>query len=226
MTNNEEAKKRVVDFLLAEYNELNGEVNRLRDEGMKRLNFFITMTTSVLGGLAILSGWRTISTYQFHLIAIVALLFLLIVGWGTFRFSIYRDIDIDFQIRSIARIRRYFINLDPSIHTFLSEGKDDDEPTRYITGENVSTFRTTTHTIISLFFSATIGLVVNMFLDNVLTSIVIGLVGFPLVFFVIDNYIKSMFKKALENAKKSMQFPKNQKLSLPTGKKGKKTNAS
>lgn len=226
MANNEESKKKVVDFLLAEYNDLNAELNRLRDEGMKRLNFFITMTTSVLGGLAILSGWRTIAAFQFHLIAIAALLFLLIVGWGTFRFSIYRDIDIDFQIRSIARIRRYFINLDPNMHKFLSEGKNDDEPTRYITGENVSAFRTTTHTIISFFFSAIIGLVVNMFLDNVLTSIVIGLIGFPLSFFIIDNYIKSMFKKALENAKKSMQFPRAQKLSLQTDKKPKKTNAS
>jgi len=226
MAINEEKKGKIVDFLLAEYSELNAEMNRLRDEGMKRLNFFITMTTSVLGGLAILSGWKTISDFQLQLIAIVALLFLLIVGWGTFRFSIYRDIDIDFQIRSIARIRRYFLILDPNTQMFLAEGKSDDEPTRYITGENVSSFRTTTHTIISFFFAAIIGLTVNIFLDNIIVSIAIGLIGFPLSFFVIDSYIKSMFKKALNNASKSIQFPKSQKLVSQTGKSSKKQNAS
>jgi len=220
MAGNEEQK--VIDFLLAEYNKLHDELNRLRDEGMKRLNFFITMTTSVLGGLVILGGWKVISVTQFHLIAIVALLFLLIVGWGVFRFSIYRDIDIDFQLRSIARIRRYFITLDPNMHRFLSEEKIDDEPTRYITGENVSSFRTTTHTIISLFFSAIAGLIVNIFMDNIITSIVTGLVGFILVFFAIDNYIKNMLKKALENAKNSIQFPKDKELLLQTAKKRKK----
>jgi hypothetical protein len=226
MANNNESKQKVVDFLFAEYNELSAELNRLRDEGMKRLNFFVTMTTSVLGGLAFLSGWRTISTFQFQLIAIVALMFLLIVGWGTFRFSIYRDIDMDFQIRSIARIRRYFVNLDPKVRIFLSEGKDDDEPTRYLTGENVSAFRTTTHTIISFLFSAVFGLFANIFLDNLVISVVIGWVGFGLVFFVIDSYIKSMFRRALENAKKSIQFPKNEMLSSSTDKRSKKINAS
>ena len=212
MAINVDEKEKVVDFLLAEYSELNVEMNRLRDEGMKRLNFFITMTTSVLGGLAVLSGWKTISGFQLQLIAMIAFLFLLIVGWGTFRFSIYRDIDIDFQIRSIARIRRYFLTLDPNTQAFLAEGKSDDEPTRYITGENVSSFRTTTHTIISFFFAAIIGLTINIFLDNIIVSIAIGLIGFPLSFFIIDNYIKSMFKKALGNASKSIQFPKSQKL--------------
>jgi len=219
MANSEESKKRVVDFLLAEYNKSHDELNRLRDEGMKRLNFFITMTTSVVGGLVILGGWKAISIIQFQLIAIVALLFLLIVGWGVFRFSIYRDIDMDFQLRSIARIRHYFMDLDPKMQRFLVEEKFDDEPTHYITGENVSSFRTTTHTIISLFFSAIAGSLTNLFVDNVIISIVIGLVGFVLAFVTMDNYIKSMFKKALENARKSIQFPKGEDLSLPTDKK-------
>ena len=226
MKNNDDAKKSVIDFLLAEYNEMNAERNRLREEGLKRLNFFITITTSVIGGLTVLAGWSPITTYQFQLIAIVAFFFLLIIGWGTFRFSIYRDIDLDYQIRSIARIRRYFLNLDSSIHKFLSEEKDDDEPTRYITGENISSFRTTTHMILSFFFSTIGGLVVNMFFGNVLISVLVVLIGFPLAFFGLDNYIKNMFKRALENAKKSVQFPKTQEAVLPVDKKSKKTTAS
>ena len=44
------------EFLLIELSEMYQEFRRLRDEGVRRLNFYITLVSGFLGALLILTG--------------------------------------------------------------------------------------------------------------------------------------------------------------------------
>ncbi len=211
---NDEPKDSTITFLMAEYSELNEELKRQRDSRLRRLNFFVTITSSVLGGLIIVSGFGSITTVQFHFISLGALFFLLLIGWGTFRYSVERDIKTDEHIRAIARIRHYFVELDPIIKEHLT-WQDNDEPTHYIWGR-ASTIRTTAHVIVSVLCALTVGLIMNLVIKNLPILLAIGLVIFVVAFFGLDNYIKRRFQAAQSDARRAVRFPDDEKNSTPS----------
>ena len=91
-----------VEFLLAEFNQITEETRRLREDGLNRLNFFITLTSSVLAGLVLVSQINVMSAFNLQMVSIGALIFLILMGWSAFRFTISRDINTDLNIRQDA----------------------------------------------------------------------------------------------------------------------------
>lgn len=205
-TESHPAKDRVIDFLLAEYAQLNDERRRQREAGLNRLNFFITLTSSVIAGLVAISGFGSISHLQIRLIALGALLFLVVVGWGTFLFSIARDISADNDLRAMARIRRYFIDLDSSIDKYLT-WQNHDEPTRYVGSKTQSNIRLVTQLILSILFALAAGTTVSLVANNLLLSVGLGLICLPVTFFLLGNYARRKLQTAQEKARSMIRFP-------------------
>ena len=199
-------EQKAVEFLVAEYKEIYEEFRRLREEGLRRLNFFITITSSILGGLVLLSQISPASTTFLQLAAIGALLFLLLIGWNTFSFAISRDINTDLNLRATARIRRFFATQNPSIKKHLT-WKDDDEPTAWVT-RNSSNIRRTVQAILSLLCALVVGLVVNLFSNTLVLSITFGALAFSVALLFLRGYSVRQFQRASEAASKSVRFPK------------------
>jgi hypothetical protein len=97
------------------------------------MNFFITATSVAIGGVLVFgSNSSNLPADYFTFILLITLILLVIIGLDLYGYLIHRDISADRDERGLARIREYFINLDPKIkECFVT--KHSDGPTRYIT---------------------------------------------------------------------------------------------
>lgn len=194
-----------VEFLLAEFNQITEETRRLREEGLNRLNFFITLTSSVLAGLVLFSQVNVMSAFNLQLVSIGALIFLILMGWSAFRFTISRDISTDLNIRATGRIRRFFIDRDPLIGSYVT-WQQHDEPTRWVT-KNTSNLRTTIQSILSLLFALLAGLAANLILGQIFWSIGLGVIGFGAALLLLPFYARKRFETAAKAAESMVRFP-------------------
>lgn len=198
----------IADFLIAQYSEINQETRRLRSEGLNRLNFFIAITSAVIGGLVFLSQGSSTSSNSFLLIS-GALLFLLFIGLDAFRFAISRDINTDFNIRATGRIYRFFADRDPSIEKYQT-WQDHDEPTKWVT-KNTSGIRRAVQSILSLLSALIVGLTVALFIYDLHLLIVISIAAFITTFFILRGYASRQYRNACEAAHKAVRFPQDKK---------------
>jgi hypothetical protein len=205
MLDKENSEKNAVVFLIAEYNEIAHETRRLRQEGITRLNFFITITSSFLAVLVFLSQSKATFGVSFQIAAIGVLLLLLLIGLDTFDHSIRRDIYTDFNVRAMARIRCFFATQNPEIKQYLT-WQYHDEPTLWVTRNN-SNVRKTVQYIVSAVCALTIGLVVNLIGFNPVISTIIGGVMLVVSFIGFRGYASKRFRQANIDAEKSTRFP-------------------
>ena len=206
MAEKKDQEQIALQFLLAEYSELNEEFRRLREEGVTRLNFYITITSSILAGLVLLSQISPASSGFLQFAAIGAAFLLMLIGWSLFRYTIARDELTDDTLRALARLRRFFTNHAPSIKGVLSRPMDD-EPTMFVT-RNASSIRLTVQSILSLLFALMAGLAVNLVSRTLVLSVGIGVIAFASVMLSLEAYSKKQFKRITESAHKSVRFPR------------------
>lgn len=146
-----------VEFLLVEFQEIAQETRRIRVEGLSRMNLYITLTSSILAGLILISQIDATSILSFQAISIGAMLFLALIGWNTFQFSISRDINTERNIRATNRIRRFFVDNDPELGLYLTWNTHD-EPMSWIT-HNRSNVRGMAQSILSFVIATMTGLI-------------------------------------------------------------------
>lgn len=194
------------EFLLAEYGELNQEFRRGREAGINRLNFYITVTSSILGGLILLSQISSASADFLQFVTIGLSFFLILLGWSLFRYTIMRDKFTDDNIRALARIRHFFVDQNPSIKNFLSNPIHD-EPSMLVT-RNASYIRLTVQYILSLLAALILGLVTNLLAGAPVIAIGIGGITFFAVLLFLNLYANRAFRKINESARKKIRFPK------------------
>ncbi len=199
-------QKRNAQFLLEEYKQLDNERVRLRDEGIARLNFFLTLTSAVLGGI-VLFGQSTPS-FKIEYILLIALIFLSIIGWYTFSFTVDRDINTDRLLRAAGRIRRYFTNNSPNIKSHIM-WQDHDEPSKYVTSNN-SVVRKIMQATLSLLLGLTVGLLINLISRNIVILLSAGVVSFVIFWLNFEFYARRHFKKAVKDAEAQILQPKRQ----------------
>jgi hypothetical protein len=115
-------------ILLEEYGALNADYLNLRSEGVNRVNFFITAMSVVLGGVLVIASSNKVPVLYLKLILSTAALILASIGLEIYSYLIHREISSDHLMRGLARIRNYFVKLDPQIRdNFVT--KVDDTPT-------------------------------------------------------------------------------------------------
>ena len=98
------------EFLIAEFSQAFLELRRIRTEGITRLNFFVTLTTGVLGGIVFIIQLSSISPLARQLMAALGISLLVLLGWDVYRYLIFRDTSSDFNMRALGRIRRFFVD--------------------------------------------------------------------------------------------------------------------
>ena len=205
MAKNEGHERSAIEFLIAEYNEISQETRRLRQEGIVRLNFFITITSSILAVLVFLSQSKVTTDTFFQVAAIGVLCLLLLVGLDTFNFTIGRDVNTDLNIRATGRIRRFFSQQNPEIQNYLT-WRCHDEPTPWITN-NTSGVRRIVQYILSSICALITGLALNLAGVNSVISMIFGVIMLIISFIGFRGYAVRRFKQASIAARKSVRFP-------------------
>lgn len=128
-------------ILADEYRLLQGRFLSLRDEGINRLNFFITVASVSIGSLLVFGGNSNMPPQYFKTILLIVLAVLALVNYDICKFLVSRDVVTDRYERGLARIRNYFVKLDPNISDYFVTNITD-KPTNYLIQKNSGMQRT------------------------------------------------------------------------------------
>src|SRR5580765_7563473 len=131
---------RLEDFLMAEYSSLNNSLSESEELGNTRLNYFLTLTTAIIGGSGI-AKILSPTTQGTDLTLVLGLFTLFFYGLVTFSRLIHRNIITDSYKRRLNTIREYFVRNDETILNYLpynpitySEARGDKWPKFYSVG--------------------------------------------------------------------------------------------
>lgn len=194
----------VVDFLIAHYNAIHEETMRTRTAGIERLNFYVTLTTAVGGGLVLLVQLNPTATAMLKSVALLAVVFLILIGSNTMRFVISREINTDRNVRASGRIIRYFANHSPEIESYLTWNTHD-KPTKWITS-NSSGLRRSVQSLLSSQIGILAGLATFFANGDILTAAASFLVVSVLSYFLFGFYAKRRFLRAVQLAEEQSRF--------------------
>ena len=130
-------------ILLEEYRALQGDYIQQRGEGVTRMNFFITAISVILGGVLVFASRNNTTMISDPKLALlVALAIMITIGIDVYGFLTQRNINIDRDIRGMARIRSYFVNLEPDLENFFMNGIQD-TPTAFLIAKGSGMRRST-----------------------------------------------------------------------------------
>lgn len=202
----------ISNFLVTEHSEIFQEFRRLRDEGIRRLTFYVTISTAVLGGIVFSFQIAELPVLVLKIISLFSILMLVLLGWDTFRYLIVRDISSDFNMRSMARIRRFFVDLEPKVKNYLVWSTHDD-PSHYLDkgdGKYFSTIMTTMAYFISMLVGFGLSFSVSLLVDSLVPLFSIGFVGFLISNYGLRKFAMKMISEAREQAESDVKFPRIQ----------------
>ena len=188
-------------ILLEEFRYLQEHYLNNRDQGIVRMNFFITAASVAIGGVLVFGSNSAVPVQYFKLILSTTLLLLMIIGLDLYSYLILRDISADRDERGLARIRKYFINLDPQIQgSFVTRYSDN--PTRYLTYTG-SGIRRITQVINSFLLGlmATILITFTSLIPE--TAILIGILTALIFFVILESNARRRLRKALLKVKEA-----------------------
>lgn len=121
-----------VNFLLAEYELVNQRIAESEELGNTRVNYFLTLTTAVIGGsgIANIISAQHGNGIQINLTLTVALTALLAYGLITLARILHRNGITDELKRKSDQIRSFFVERDPTIRQFVAFDPAKQSPTR------------------------------------------------------------------------------------------------
>jgi hypothetical protein len=192
-------------ILLEEYRALNADYLNLRSEGVSRVNFFITAMSVVLGGvLVIASNNSKLPIPYFKLILLTAALILATIGLEIYSYLIQRAISSDRLMRGLARIRNYFVKLDPQVRDYFVT-QIYDVPTASLIHKHSGLRRTTQ--IIEGFFVGLIFTVLSTFLPfSQVMNIGFGVAVTVLTIMILELIARRKLDKAFKSAEAETKF--------------------
>ena len=194
------------EFMLQEYSALRERFHSLRTEGVNRLNFFLTLTSAIIGGVLVLGSGANLPPTLLESMLLAALILLAIVGIDVCQYMVTRDRITDRIERGMGRVRRYFVERDPSLANFIVHPYHD-EPTSYLASGSRGV-RRTAQTVQSF----TVGLAAGIAADlvNIRTeyAVLIGVISFTLNFIILELYAKYTLRQALKKTEKEVKFPR------------------
>jgi hypothetical protein len=191
-------------ILLEEFRLLQDRFGRNRDEGIARMNFFITAASVVLGGVLVFGSGNNITFDYFRLILFVALIVLSAIGLDIYAWLITRDISADRFERGLARIRHYFLALDPEIEKFFINSVFDMPTGRLI--KKTSGMRAAAQIVESVLLSLSFTILSTFLSFSSETSILVGVTSTIMIYTILEAYARKRLDSALKNAEKDIKF--------------------
>ena len=192
-------------ILLEEYQFLYTQYMNRRTEAVTRINFFITAASVSLGGVLVFgSGNANLSFLTFKSVLLAALIILFTIGIEIHTYTIHRDITSDREARGLARIRRYFIELDPQLENYFVNYVTD-APTGYLV-KNTSGMRRVMQIIESFLMGLVLTILSTFVANSPLVYLAIGVGGTIVTYMVFDAISRRRFRIALQHAKREAKF--------------------
>jgi hypothetical protein len=122
-----------VQFMLTEYNRITEVEIYNRNTGESRVKLYLTLVSLVGAGLVALRQatdiQKTVASQEFYCVSFIALFFVSLVGIIVLKLLLERWRLTVIYLRKLARIRRWFTELDPTLHGGLAYSTDETKPT-------------------------------------------------------------------------------------------------
>lgn len=196
-------------FLLLEFEQTYAEYRRLLDEGNQRIQFlFIAASIFLSGGLmTIVAGWANYLIVKF--IFLLTFVFAFLVCLFTFQYMLKRRVLLDLNVRTLARIRKYFLDKNSEFLPYLT-AKVDDAPSTYLVKNGFLVQYVIV--IFSIVISIELVVVLNLLIQLAwVLNLVIVLILFISFIFILSMLAKDKLSKKLETVKEEVRFPKTKK---------------
>jgi hypothetical protein len=192
-------------ILLEEYRLLQDRYLSVYNEGVTRLNYFITAASVSIGAILVFgTGNSGMPDIYFRIILVVVLTVLAVINSDICRFLIIRNIYLDFYQRGLARIRHYFVKLDSQIKDYFVTPIID-LPTTYITDTRSGIRR-----IAQILEGLIVGLDISILLTFVNVSpnniIAVGCITTILVIVLIEIIAQKQLRNAIQKATSDAKF--------------------
>ncbi len=121
----EEAQKAAQDYLLQEHSSIETDTQRLRQEGATRLNILVVVIAAVATATATVVTSHDVTLATKAAIGYGVLGSVLIYTLLCYKYFIDREVVTDSNFRAASRIRRYYVDLYPTLESYLSWGTTD-----------------------------------------------------------------------------------------------------
>lgn len=203
---------KLVDFMIAEYENLRERRDSLDKLGESRVNFFLATISGALVGLTLLVQVPYINDIVHFIVALI-IIGILWIGFTMFARMVSRSINLILLDRGMNRIRRYFVDKNPEIKDYISLPIYDDMPrlSPFIVSRGRYNLRGFPPTIaiingmiacigVVLLFRSVIGI-------DTMLSILIGGLIFILVISLQYRYYADQVKKEAVKQQAKVRFP-------------------
>ena len=213
-------------FMLAEYNRHSGEFKWSEELGEKRVNFFITFVTAVIGALVALGVFlldEGRSLFLFYILCPISSFFILLFGYVTLVRIVRRNLASHIELRAMGRIRRYFVDRDPPILQYVYYGPRDDSPKRKKNWNDIMSFGSgglaetvaLINSLVAMAFVISAMLALSEVLSveyidhihNVVATVVIAVVSFIIAWTAQFIVVKRRYDRGRPNMK-DIKYPK------------------
>jgi hypothetical protein len=121
----------IAQYLIAEFEALHQRSQAHEQFIVAKTNFFIALTTAVLGGFLLLFQ-EYVDNLMLSMVIVAALLFLVIVGWTVFKQSVDLEASIAIYYRRAGRVRQWFVDNAPGIEAYIPFTVADSRPPLYV----------------------------------------------------------------------------------------------
>ena len=209
---NEKVKSASHNFMLEEYKVLRERSRSMNDGAAVRLNFYIGLTSALLGGSLVLGNNAALSPLMFKLLLLIELFILTVIGLDVFHSVVLRNEVVDKAERGMSRIRQYFIRKDPSLADFITY-RISDEPTFWVTNHSGAGMRRTTQMLVSFTVGLGTGILANLINVMLFAAVAIGILSSLIAFIALEYSARRQLKQALREAQGEIRFGKQTKLS-------------
>lgn len=195
------------EFLITEFNNTYQEWRRTRDAGYSRIQFLLGISTAVLGGLGVTTQLKNVKNWDIGLFSLIGFSFLCLIAFQTSEYMFSRAIASDLNTRALARIRRYFIDNDPSIAKNLTWQTDDGPTKLFLVNGRGGLFRTT-QIMFCIFIAGALSSVIFLMTENLYYSL-ISFGGWLLsAYLILHKATTKRLAKAWDAAEKKQRFSK------------------
>ena len=195
-------------ILLEQFRALNSDYIQQRGEGVIRMNFFIAAISVVLGSALVFASRNNQTMIpHFRLVLLSALVILATIGLDVYSFLIQRNIDIDRDIRGMARVKTYFVNLDPGLENFFVNGIHD-TPTDFLTTKGFG-MRWSAEIIMGFLLGFIFAVLSSDFPLALEVDILIGVSMGIFTTLLLENNARRHLEKARRKAERELNLTKN-----------------
>lgn len=192
-------------ILLQEYQALHEDYLHQRSEGVTRVNFYITAMSVILGGaLVFASSKNSLVDVYLRPVLISATVLLFVIGRDVYNYLVQRDLATDRAIRGMARVRHYFVKVNPELKNYFINNIYD-TPSGYLVAKN-SGMRRTTEVILGFLLGISLAVIFSYFFSNTMICFAVGVFSGAMAALFFEVMARRRLEKALQKAEKDIRF--------------------